>query len=84
MNTVYTITKEIIESNNRNIDRNWTLEEMGDMEVEEELAQILSEEIDKELEAAGHGTRAERDQKIIDQMVKAFHDINFDDAKEVI
>lgn len=52
----------------------WTTQNLDELkvegiDVEHELCNLLEQEIEKELIAAGHGTRAERDQKIINQLL---------------
>lgn len=85
------ITKETIESTCRPLDRKWTLEPMADIEhgidLEQELFDILQQEIENEMVAAGHGTKAERDQKIIDQIIQVHKEMvhkDFDDAKTAL
>lgn len=80
----YTFEIETVEASERKLDRKWTLEEMVDIEVEQELAKILEAEIEKELVAAGYGTKAERDQKIVNKIVKLMHDIDFENAKKAL
>lgn len=85
------IKTEYVEAPSRKLKEKWTLEQMQDIEhgidLEQELYDILQQEIENEMVAAGYGTRAERDQKIVDQLIQIHKEIvhkDFDDAKTAL